>query len=83
MFKTRYIFNLTAIAALAAAGLAHAGKPPGSVDVDTVVPAGPLNPNSGAPAEWPGEAVSDDQLRHFFLLDRLEYRDPDGTNGYL
>jgi len=53
-----------------------------TTDPDIIRPPGKLNPNSGAPVEWPNVTM-DEKVYNFSLIDRLEYGDPDGTNNYL
>ncbi|MES1933959.1 copper resistance B [Salinisphaera shabanensis T35B1] len=47
-----------------------------------MIPGGPADPNSGAPLNWK-KPIHDQQVHKFFLIDRLEYGDVDGTNNYL
>ena len=54
----------------------------GKADLDSVIPAGPVDPNSGAPMAW-NKAIHDEQIHRFLLIDRLEYGDVDGANNYL
>lgn len=54
----------------------------GKADLDSVIPQGPADPNSGAPAEW-NKPIHDDKPHNFVLIDRLEYGDVEGTNNYL
>jgi copper resistance protein B len=54
----------------------------GKAALDSVIPAGPADPNSGAPAAW-NKPIHDKQTHTFVLLDRIEYGDIDGTNNYL
>lgn len=75
----------TAFAALAlclAATAAAQPEPHGKAGLDSVVPNGPTDPNSGAPLDWP-KAIHDQKIYRFFLVDRLEYGDVDGVNNYL
>ena len=60
---------------------AHAGSN-GKADLDSVIPQGPADPNSGAPLAWK-KPIHDQQIHKFFLIDRLEYGDVEGTNNYL
>jgi len=71
----------TACLLLVSVGAAQAA-PAGKADLDSVIPAGKQSRASGAPAEWK-EPVVDDKLYSMFLVDRLEYGDPEGTNNYL
>ena len=54
----------------------------GKADLDSVIPQGPVEPSSGAPLAWK-KPIHDQQVHKFFLIDRLEYGDVDGTNNYL
>ncbi len=54
----------------------------GKADLDSVIPQGPVEPSSGAPLAWK-KPIKDQQIHKFFLIDRLEYGDVDGTNNYL
>ena len=53
----------------------------GKADLDSVVPAGPVDPSSGAPAAW-HKPIKDKQINRFFLLDRLEYGATNGPDDY-
>lgn len=56
---------------------------PGRIaDPDLIIPPGPHNPASGAPAAWP-TTTEDDNLYAFSLIDRLEYSHADGPDTYL
>lgn len=54
----------------------------GKADLDSVIPGGPIDPHSGAPAEW-NKPIHDAKVHTFVLIDRLEYGDVEGTNNYL
>lgn len=57
-------------------------RPAGTAPLDRVVPHGPTDPSSGAPASWP-RPIHDKQINHYFLLDRLEYGADSGPDNYL
>lgn len=80
MFKKLLSSMLIAVSIVL--GSAQATEPPGKSNPDTVVPKGPMNPASGAPADWP-EVLHDNAIHHFFLLDRGEYGVKGGRNDYL
>ncbi|MGQ7245565.1 copper resistance protein B [Salinicola sp. V024] len=55
----------------------------GRANVDEVIPDGSLNEHSGSPSEW-NEPLYDDALFSQIMIDRLEYRDSNGTpNAWL
>ncbi|WP_353250913.1 copper resistance protein B [Salinisphaera sp. T31B1] len=54
----------------------------GKSDLDSVVPAGPMDSASGAPVAW-SKPINDQKLHKFVQIDRLEYGDPEGPNNYL
>lgn len=83
MFNTRVlILFVSAVGMAGMATTALAEKLPGKADLDTVVPQGPRNSASGAPANWP-TITQDDKIYSYFLLDRLEYGVADGPDNYL
>lgn len=91
MFK-KFAYGFITISLLCTAPLLwsaetdNASKPgelPGkTTDPNIIRPPGKLNPNSGAPAQWP-DLTEDEDVYSYSLIDRLEYGDPDGTNNYL
>ena len=54
----------------------------GKADLDSVIPQGAADPHSGAPLAW-DKPIHDKQPHSFWLIDRLEYGDVEGTNNYL
>jgi copper resistance protein B len=81
----KHTIACTLIAALwattAALATAQAGTLRGKAKPDTVIPRGPINPSSGAPARFP-KAERDHRINHYFLLDRAEYGFQNGINSY-
>lgn len=85
MFKYAAFLSLAAVwlAATSVFTAAQADSSlPGKAKPDTVIPKGPVNPASRAPAQW-SPPVDDNAIHHFFLLDRAEYGLQNGTDNYL
>ncbi len=83
MPDTTRFARATGAASLILMAVNAAAQPlPGKADLDSVIPAGPRNTASGAPADWP-TITEDDEIYHFALIDRLEYGATDGPDNYL
>ncbi len=82
MHKKVLIATLSALMGVGLSGLANAAGD-GKSSLDSVIPAGPVDRSSGAPAAW-GKPVKDKAIHQYSLLDRFEYRrGRDGLKDYL
>lgn len=80
--RDRYATSSLAAILLVCSLPVGASQPPARAALDTVIPAGPRNPSSGAPAAWQ-EPMRDNAIHSLSAIDRLEYGTGDGPGNYL
>ncbi|MES1937167.1 copper resistance B [Salinisphaera hydrothermalis C27AD] len=64
------------------AGVVQAEELAGTAALNSVIPNGPTDSASGAPAAW-SKPIHDKQINHYFSVDRLEYGAMGGPDNYL
>lgn len=82
MLKCTLSFVLGVGVLVGTSGMALAEPLAGTAPLNTVVPQGPTNSASGAPAAW-SQPIHDQRINHYVLIDRLEYGAMSGADNYL
>lgn len=82
MRKTALSMAVIGAALAGVSSVSQAEERAGTAKLSTVIPKGPTDSASGAPASWP-KPIHDKQINQYFLVDRLEYGATDGPDNYL